>query len=247
KKRFAMLPLLFIAIIGGVVFYVVDNNTPDEIPAPTATPIIAIAVVNGTPIAVESISVPEQTDVQIVNTADETPRAIETIEDITAQTAVIANTPVQTQPPSVFASYIPENAEIFIPNAGIRTSVVEAFLDGVSWDVSRLGDNAGHLQGTPWVGDGGNAVISGHVERSNGQPGIFANIGELNPGDLIVVMVDGNEWRYTVTEITTALPGDLSPLQQNGSERLTLITCDNYNFIQDSYLDRTVVVAERVS
>ena len=88
----------------------------------------------------------------------------------------------------------------------------------------------------------------GMSSAPTGNPVVFANLDELIVGDLIVVMVDGNEWRYSITDIYTVTPEDLSPLRQNvASEILTLITCDNYNFLQDSYLERTVVVAERIT
>ena len=169
----------------------------------------------------------------------------------TAQPTEVAIMPTATataQPTaSAFLPQIPEDAEIFIPTAGVRTRIVQAFLDGVSWDVSQLGDNAGHLQGTSWLTEGGNVVLSGHVERSDGQPGIFARLDELNVGDLVVVTANGNEWRYSIVNIHNTTPDDLTPLYPAESDRLTLITCGNYNFLQDSYLERTVVVAERVS
>lgn len=37
---------------------------------------------------------------------------------------------------------------LFIPSAGILAPIVDVYLDGTSWDVSGLGMNVGHLQGT---------------------------------------------------------------------------------------------------
>jgi sortase A len=123
---------------------------------------------------------------------------------------------------------------------------VQVYLDGVSWDVTNLGMNVGHLQGTAWLEDAGNIALSGHVELADGRAGVFASLHELKPGDLVVLRQGGSERRYSVTEVKTVQPEDLTPLYPTIEERLTLITCGNYNFFQDTYLERVVVVAQRI-
>ena len=140
----------------------------------------------------------------------------------------------------------PGTTNLFIPSAGIFTPVVEVFLDGTSWDVSQLGNNVGHLEGTAWVDTGGNVALSGHVELSDGRQGIFANIDELEVGDLIEIQQGEEVWRYSVAEVTTTTPEDLTPIYPSDVEKLTLITCGNYDFFQDSYLERIVVTAVRI-
>ena len=142
---------------------------------------------------------------------------------------------------------IPEGTSLFIPSAGIVGQVVETYLDGNSWDVSRLGQNVGHLQGTAWVDEPGNVVLSGHVELSDGRKGIFANLNELSEGDLVVISSDDVERRYIIISITTTTPDDLSPVYPSAEDRLTLITCSTYNFLLDSYLERTIIVAEPIA
>lgn len=139
---------------------------------------------------------------------------------------------------------IPQDTTLFIPSAGIYTSIVQVYLDGVSWDVSRLGVNAGHLEGTPWLGQGGNVVLSGHVELADGRQGVFANIDELKVGDVIVVQQSGQEFTYSIIEVYITTPDDLTPLRPSTTDRLTLITCGSYDFFQDAYLERTIVVAD---
>lgn len=140
------------------------------------------------------------------------------------------------------------NARIQIPAAGINATIIEVYLDGESWDVSELGANAGHLQGTAWMSPvPGNIVLSGHVELRDGRKGIFARIGELNDGDIVILQQDGEERRYVVTEQYNTDPGDLTPVYPTTEDRLTLITCDDYDFFQDSYQERVIVVAKRIS
>lgn len=142
---------------------------------------------------------------------------------------------------------IPPNTTLFIPSAGIYANIFRVYLDGESWDVSRLGTNVGHLQGTSWLNESGNVVLSGHVELSDGRIGAFANLDDLKVGDLIIIQQEGVEYRYTVTKVGKTTPDDLTPLYPSETSLLTLITCGSYDFFSDSYLERTVVVAELLS
>jgi LPXTG-site transpeptidase (sortase) family protein len=124
--------------------------------------------------------------------------------------------------------------------------VIEVFLDGNSWDIRNLGTNVGHLQGTAWLDTPGNIVLSGHVEMADGRLGVFATIEELAQGDLVVLQHGTEERRYGVREISRVAPDDLRVLYPTQSEQLTLITCDAYDFFQNAYLERVVVVADRL-
>ncbi len=135
---------------------------------------------------------------------------------------------------------------LYIPSAGIYASVVEVFLDGTSWDVRNLGNNAGHLEGTAWLDAPGNIVLSGHVQLADGRQGVFATIGELVRGDLLLLQNGSEERRYGVREVSRVQPDDLSVLYPTQTEQLTLITCDSYDFFQNAYLERVVVVADRI-
>jgi LPXTG-site transpeptidase (sortase) family protein len=142
---------------------------------------------------------------------------------------------------------IPEDTTLFIPRAEIFSHVVQAYLDGTSWDISQLRSNAGHLEGTPWVDQPGNVVISGHVELSTGQPGVFALLLDLEIGDVVTVHSKEIDYVYVVSEVYTTQPNDLQPLMPTTNDRLTLITCNSYDFLSNTYQERIIVVAERVS
>lgn len=141
---------------------------------------------------------------------------------------------------------IAPDTTIFIPRAGIISTVIEAYLDGQSWDISQLRTNVGHLEGTSWIDEPGNVVLSGHVEMADGRPGVFANLSELVLDDLIVIKSDEREIQYVVTEKYITIPTDLTPLYPTDTERLTLITCDSYDFLSNSYLERMVIIAEPI-
>ncbi|MBI5668656.1 MAG: sortase [Chloroflexi bacterium] len=139
----------------------------------------------------------------------------------------------------------PDDLSFLVPAASIRTNVIEVFLDGVSWDVSRLGFNAGHLQGTARFGAKGNLVLAGHVEMADGRPGVFARLNKLNTGDTLILSRGRLQRKYVVSAVKTVAPDDLSVLYPTTEDRLTLITCGDYDFWQNVYQERVVVIADR--
>ena len=142
---------------------------------------------------------------------------------------------------------ITDGARFYAPTAGIAGTVVETYLDGTSWDVSQLGPNVGHLQGTAWLRDVGNVVLAGHVEMADGRKGIFSDLDELQIGDSISLTQGGEEHTYQVTQKFSTTPDDLTVMYPSDNHRLTLITCAAYDFLANSYEERFVVIAERVT
>jgi LPXTG-site transpeptidase (sortase) family protein len=148
--------------------------------------------------------------------------------------------PAPTAPPI-------QEARVLIPTAGVNALVVSVYLDSESWDVSQLGGNAGHLQGTAWFDAPGNIALAGHAEMADGSAGIFARLEQLRLGDPIILTLGDREQRYSVTDVRRTAPDDLTPLYPTTSDQVTLITCDGYNFLQNVYQERIVVVAERIT
>lgn len=165
---------------------------------------------------------------------------------VTPTVGALAPVPADSPPAPVPATAVPEPATLLIPKAGVAAQIVNIFLDGVSWDVSLLGQHVGHLQGTASFDQPGNIGLVGHVERADGTPGIFTNLHSLVVGDLIVYRRGSDERFYTVRSVGTAAPNDMTVLYPSTREQLTLITCDDYELLTNSYLSRIVVVADRV-
>ncbi|MBL8161270.1 MAG: sortase [Anaerolineae bacterium] len=167
--------------------------------------------------------------------------------------------PTQVQPVTIEPTVISEpassaptatpiqEARVLIPTAGVNALVVNVYLDSESWDVSQLGGNAGHLQGTAWFDTPGNIALAGHAEMADGSAGIFARIEQLRLGDPIILTLGDRQQRYSVTDVRRTAPDDLTPLYPTTSDQVTLITCDGYNFLQNAYQERIVVVAERMT
>jgi sortase (surface protein transpeptidase) len=109
-------------------------------------------------------------------------------------------------------------------------------------------------------GFGRNALFSGHVDYYPDIIGPFHDLGELVPGDeVVVVMENGEEYRYRVISGNTYLLSEIRmgeimdpPNRPPGHEWVTLITCSGdftplYPGGPGSYGSRDVIVAERVS
>lgn len=163
-------------------------------------------------------------------------------------TTVPASAPT-TAPPTPQGAVDIGEASLLIPRTGAIAPITQVYLDGTSWDVSNLGMAVGHLQGTSWVTGTppGNIVLSGHVELSDGRRGIFAGLEDLQPGETIILTRNGIDYFYRVVEINGVEPDDLTPVYPTTTERLTLITCSDYNFFADTYDQRQVVIAERIN
>jgi LPXTG-site transpeptidase (sortase) family protein len=138
---------------------------------------------------------------------------------------------------------------LIIPKANVGAKVMRLFLDDSGhWDVSQLGNYAGVLQGTAWIDHPGNIVLVGHVELKDGSPGIFAYLRNLEIGDEVLLTETGmTPSVYHVNDVRSVEPDDLSILYPSSKNMLTLITCDNYDFVSNSYLKRIVVTATSVN
>ncbi|MCS6871911.1 MAG: sortase [Anaerolineae bacterium] len=119
-----------------------------------------------------------------------------------------------------------------------------------TWNLSYLYDQAGHLEGTANMDEGGNFVLAGHVELGDGKPGPFARLSELQQGDLISIFRERSATtevvQYVVTEVLTVAPNDFSVIRNRGYEELTLITCKDWDAQMRDYLKRVVVRARRL-
>jgi|SRR5581483_2046859 LPXTG-site transpeptidase (sortase) family protein len=145
----------------------------------------------------------------------------------------------------------PYTLKIVADRAQLLTDITELYFGtDDDWDLTHLGQMAGHLEGTPNIGQGGNYVLAGHVEMKDGSPGPFALIGSLQPGDFISVFSDkpGTPlvMQYAVSAVKTVRPTDFDVIRNHGYEELTLVTCKDWDQKTRSYLERVVVHARPI-
>jgi LPXTG-site transpeptidase (sortase) family protein len=154
--------------------------------------------------------------------------------------------------PTAAPTKIPVTYRIVSDKASISAVITELYYatDSDNWDLSHLGSSAGHLEGTPMMGLGGNFVLAGHVELKDGSQGPFAQLTMLTAGDLLTIIGDTipapSVHQYQVTDIGKVLPTDFAVMRNHGYEELTLITCDDYNPKTQTYNSRVIVHARPV-
>jgi LPXTG-site transpeptidase (sortase) family protein len=139
------------------------------------------------------------------------------------------------------------NLTLDIPKLTLKMPIVGVALNNGTWDVNWLLDRAGWLEKTAFPTFTGNSVVTGHVTLSNGDPGPFARLSTLSPGDEIFVHAFGQLYVYQVRTIKTVKPDDISIFQHEDKAWLSLVTCGNYDAALGVYLNRTVVRAELIS
>ena len=84
----------------------------------------------------------------------------------------------------------------------------------------------GHVEGTARIGKKGNCVLAGH--RGSRYGAFFKRIGELVEGDVIRLMNEKGAWnQYIVSEKFVVYPDEVWVLEQDGEEKVTLISCEN--------------------
>lgn len=93
----------------------------------------------------------------------------------------------------------------------------------------------------------GSVVIDGHVDSARHGPGAFAQLGELAPGDPVLVTgASGETRRYRVTGRRQFPKAELAAdvFSQDVQERLVLITCGGaFDLQRRRYADNVVVFA----
>lgn len=100
----------------------------------------------------------------------------------------------------------------------------------------------------PSPGQSGSAVLAAHVDLTSQGPGVFFNLKEMNPGDLVTVSFDdGSEETFAVRGRNTydkdELPLDVI-FSRDGPPVLTLITCGGgFSSSSRSYDSNVVVYA----
>ena len=122
--------------------------------------------------------------------------------------------------------------------------IVELPLENRQWDVSGLGYYIGWLEGTTWLDDHwGNTVLAAHVQLGFENPGPFWGLGDLQPGDEIIVLEGEAEKRFVVQSMTKVDPSDWTVTAPTDQPTLTLITCTNWDENYGVFSQRLVVRA----
>jgi LPXTG-site transpeptidase (sortase) family protein len=131
-----------------------------------------------------------------------------------------------------------------IPSLGITATIVGVPQTEEGWDVSWLGKNAGYLYGSAYPTWAGNTVLTGHVWNADNTPGVFVNIKNLKYGDHFFIRYPGQVYTYEVQENKLVYNDSVTPVFKSEIyDWVTLLTCENFNAINDGYQNRRIVRA----
>jgi len=106
--------------------------------------------------------------------------------------------------------------KIVIPSIGMDVIMVEGTGTG------DLREGPGHWPETPFPGQGGNFVVSGH-RTTYGAP--FLKLNKVKVGDEIDLVLPYGVARYTVSRVVIVLPTQVEEVAQLGREQVSLAAC----------------------
>lgn len=141
-----------------------------------------------------------------------------------------------------------------IPSVGTESGLLSLGLrENGSLDVppGDPGSPAAWYNGSPTPGERGPAVLLGHVNATDGGPGVFADLRSLTPGDTVEVLREDGSTAVFAVDRGEQYGKDAFPTlsvygNTEGSE-LRLITCDGYDPATGEFDDNYVVYAKLVS
>jgi sortase A len=120
-----------------------------------------------------------------------------------------------------------------IPRLGVSVIVAEGT------DERTLRRAGGHIAGTSFPGQRGNIGIAGHRDT------LFRPLRNIRRNDVITLTTLAGEYRYRVMSTEVVSPSDVTVLEPDGHETLTLVTCYPFYFVGPAP-DRFIVHATRV-
>ena len=92
-------------------------------------------------------------------------------------------------------------------------------------DVQTLRRAIGHIPGTAFPGDAGNAAFAAHRDT------FFRPLQSIRKGDEVVVTTTSGVYRYSVTGTQVVEPENVSVLDPTPGKTLTLVTCYPFDFV----------------
>ncbi|MCC7196758.1 class D sortase [Candidatus Peregrinibacteria bacterium] len=162
---------------------------------------------------------------------------------------------MKKQIPPIAIDIAPPDDRIIIPGINKNVPIVNVKTENLikrDWgalekDIQEsLQNGVVHYPGTAYPGMNGNVVITGHSSYFVWDPGrfkdVFALLHEVSVGDKIIIYYQQKKYIYQVYEKTIVTPDKVDILTQDGTNKLTLITCTPIG----TNLKRLVLIAKPV-
>jgi sortase A len=154
-------------------------------------------------------------------------------------------------PPPVLVYGLPVRLEI--PKINVDTTILYMGLTTTgNMAVPTNVVNVGWYKYGPMPGNTGSAVIAGHLDGLQGQPGVFANLDKLIAGDTLSVIDNKGQTASFVVQRTQTYAQNEQPSEvfsdSDGRAHLNLITCTGpWDSSQRRYLERLVVFTTKTT
>lgn len=250
--------LAILIVLTGAIVYASQSNGPESTGGAGTAPANPTAVRDSAssgstptitpPSSIEATPPPESADTEPTHTPQSEP------EEDDAQTAapLAPFTPRIPEGSSVEQLTVEAPLRLQIPAIGVDTDIEWVGVDDEgNMDVPSTYESTAWYQRGPRPGMVGNSVIAGHLDSKTG-PAVFYRLGDLQPGDEIIVIThDGEELRFAVDgaqrfESATAPVADI--FGASSGRHLNLITCEgNFDTNAGQYDERLVVFTTLIS
>lgn len=196
-------------------------------------PIIFLCLVLLVPFTFETNPVPTKT--QASSNIIPTPVEIENPNPLSEALAdntlpTVAEAPAIAQP----QQSRPAGTSLTIPAINMSVDLKRTRLDSAGRLIVPANANvAAWYDKGPRLGASGTAIVTGHLESTAFQPGVFYNLRKLSPGDRIEAgLPDGTIAVYQVVKLESYNQDNTFPwakvYSESGPASLRLITCDGY-------------------
>ncbi len=121
---------------------------------------------------------------------------------------------------------------LYVPKINARAKIIENVdMEVQSEYLKALKDGVAHGKGTNFPGHGKNIFLFSHSvsapEYIKAYNAVFYDLSEMSIGDEVIVYFSGVKYVYSVSQVMTVSPADVSFLTKDfGGETLILQTCD---------------------
>ncbi len=134
---------------------------------------------------------------------------------------------------------------LVIPKLSLDQEIVTVPIVKGEWKLDDLGDQIGRLETTGRMpGDALAITIAGHVTTSAVHAGPFAELWRLRLGDAVIFRTGETDYVYQVYAKLSALPQATGLLYAQDGQRLMLITCGEWDYLNFDYARRLIVEAK---
>jgi len=146
---------------------------------------------------------------------------------------------VESTPPPVSTAYL------IIPSLDVSQEITHVPIVAGEWVIDELGSQIGLLDSTgTHPGDDLAMTFIGHVTRPWPEiAGPFADLILLEHGEEVIYRANGTDYVYQVERIFRADPRAVDLLYVPNGDKIVLVTCSGWDFIDRAYAERLVTRA----